>query len=220
MIEHLIEFLANIAISLIDSLGYFGTALAMAIESANIPLPSEIIMPFSGYLVSTGRFTFWGVVLAGAIGGTIGSMGSYALGYYGGEVLIRNLIRKYGKYLLIFEYELDEAEHWFARHGQLVTFTARLLPVIRTFISLPAGMSKMSFKKFTFFAFLGTVIWGIPLTYIGQKLGENWDTLGTYFRKFDYLILIIGIAVVFYYVYHKLQKHKNWKTKNSSKKSS
>jgi len=207
MIAALIKFLGNIAMTIINRLGYSGVALAMAIESANIPLPSEIIMPFSGFLVSTGQFTFWGAVLAGTIGGTLGSLGSYALGFYGGKKLVRRLIKKYGKYLLIFEYELDEAEEWFKNHGQLVTFTARLLPVIRTFISLPAGMSRMDAKKFTFFAFLGTFIWCIPLTYLGKTLGDNWNTLGKYFHKFDILIIILGLVAVGWYVYHKLKKH-------------
>lgn len=179
----------------------------MAIESASIPLPSEIIMPFSGFLVSTGRFTFWGAVIASGIGGTIGSLASYSLGFYGGEKFIRNLIRKYGKYLLIFEYELDHAMKWFKTHGQLVTFTARLLPVIRTFISLPAGMSRMDVKKFALFAFLGTFIWGIPLTYLGKKLGDNWNTLGKYFHKFDIGIVAIFILIAVWYIYHKLKKH-------------
>jgi membrane protein DedA with SNARE-associated domain len=188
----------------------------MAIESANIPLPSEIIMPFSGFLVSQGQFTFLGAVLAGTIGGTLGSLASYALGFYGGEKFIRNLIRRYGKYLLIFEYELDEAEEWFQKHGQLVTFTARLLPVIRTFISLPAGMSRMNVKKFTFFAFLGTFIWTIPLTYLGKTLGDNWDNLGKYFHKFDIAIVILGLAVVAWYVYHKLKKHAQYQKKKKT----
>ena len=213
MIEALIHFLSNIVITIIDSLGYFGIGLAMAIESANIPLPSEIIMPFSGFLVSTGRFTFLGTVLAGSIGGTIGSTISYALGFYGGEKIIRRLIKKYGKYLLIFEYELDEAIHWFSKHGQLVTFTARLLPVIRTFISLPAGISKMNFKKFAFFAFLGTFIWGIPLTYLGKILGDNWNTLGKYFHKFDLAIIIVSLTIVIWYVIHKLKKHRAYHQK-------
>jgi len=213
MITQLIEFLAHIAMTIIDSLGYAGVALAMAIESANIPLPSEIIMPFSGFLVSTGRFTFFNAVLAASIGGTIGSALSYALGYYGGEKLVRKLINKYGKYLLIFEYELDEAMHWFKSHGQLVTFTARLLPVIRTFISLPAGMSRMDFKKFTFFAFLGTFIWGLPLTYLGKTLGDNWNTLGKYFHKFDIVILVLGLITVAWYIIHKLKKNAAYKKK-------
>lgn len=216
MINALIRFLGNIAVSIINRLGYAGIALAMAIESANIPLPSEIIMPFSGFLVSQGQFTFLGAVLAGTIGGTLGSLASYALGFYGGEKLIRNLIRRYGKYLLIFEYELDEAEEWFKKHGQLVTFTARLLPVIRTFISLPAGMSRMEVKKFTFFAFLGTFIWTIPLTYLGKTLGDNWDTLGQYFHKFDIAIVILGLVTVVWYVYHKLKKHAQYQKKKKA----
>lgn len=211
MISALIEFLGNLATTIISSLGYPGVALAMAIESANIPLPSEIIMPFSGFLVGQGRFSFWPAVLAGSIGGTIGSLTSYALGFYGGEVVVRRLIKRWGKYLLIFEYELDEAMHWFKIHGQLVTFTSRLLPVVRTFISLPAGMSRMDVKKFAFFAFLGTLIWSIPLTYLGKVMGENWTTLGVYFRRFDYLIFILGLVLVFVYVRHKLQKQAQYR---------
>ena len=213
MINALIHFLGSIAMAIINKLGYAGVALAMAIESCNIPLPSEIIMPFSGYLVSTGQFTFIGAVLASSIGGTIGSVASYALGYYGGEKLVRKTIRKYGKYLLIYEYELDHAMKWFKSHGQLVTFTARLIPVIRTFISLPAGISRMDVNKFTFFAFLGTFIWGLPLTYLGKKLGDNWNTLGKYFHKFDLAIAILFVLAAVWYVYHKLKKHHDYKNK-------
>lgn len=215
MLEQIIHFLGSIAIGLIDRLGYPGIALAMAIESANIPLPSEIIMPFSGFLVGQGRFAFWPAVLAGSIGGTLGSLGSYALGYYGGETLVRRLIKRWGKYLLIFEYELDEAMHWFKQHGQLVTFTSRLLPVVRTFISLPAGMSRMDVKKFALFAFLGTLIWSIPLVYLGKILGENWTTLGGYFRRFDYLVVILGLVLVILYVRHKLQKNRRYSNSRS-----
>lgn len=215
MLETILHFLGSIAMSLINTLGYSGITLAMAIESANIPLPSEIIMPFSGFLVGQGRFAFWPAVLAGAIGGTLGSLGSYALGYWGGETVVRRLIRRWGKFVLIFEYELDEAMEWFKKHGQLVTFTARLLPVVRTFISLPAGMSRMDVKKFGLFAFLGTVIWSIPLTYLGKVLGENWTTLGGYFRKFDYLIVGAGLILVFLYVRHKLKKNHRYLSSRS-----
>jgi len=213
MIDTLIQFLGGIAMSIINRLGYFGVGLAMAIESCNIPLPSEIIMPFSGYLVSTGQFTFIGAVLASSIGGTVGSVISYALGYYGGEKFVRKFIKKYGKYVLVFEYELDHSMKWFKNHGQLVTFTARLLPVIRTFISLPAGMSRMDVKKFTFFAFLGTFIWGLPLTYLGKTLGDNWNTLGKYFHKFDLAIADLFVLTAVWYVYHKLKKHHDYQKK-------
>lgn len=213
MLGSLISFLSNIALAIINRLGLTGVALAMAIESANIPLPSEIIMPFSGFLVAAGRFSFLAAVLAGSIGGLLGSLASYALGFYGGEKVTRHLIRKYGKYLLIFEYELDEAEEWFKKHGQLVTFTARLLPVIRTFISLPAGMSRMDVKKFAFFAFLGTFLWSLPLTYLGKVLGDNWRVLGKYFHRFDALIAILFVAAAGWYIYHKLKKHARYRQK-------
>jgi len=211
MINALIHFLGNIAMAIINKLGYFGIGLAMAIESCNIPFPSEIIMPFSGYLVSKGQFTLFGAALAGSIGGTIGSLLSYALGYYGGEKLVRKIIKKYGKYVVVYEYELDESKEWFSRHGQLITFTSRLLPIIRTFISLPAGISRMDVKKFTLFAFFGTFIWTYPLTYAGKIMGDNWNTLGKYFHKFDIAIVTIFLVLGFYYVYHKAKKHHAYK---------
>jgi len=208
MINQLIHFLGTIAMFIINSLGYFGVALAMAIESCNIPLPSEIIMPFSGFLISQGQFSLLGVVLAGSVGGVLGSLASYALGFYGGEKLVRSLIKKYGKYLLIYEYELDEAIDWFQKKGQLITFTARLLPVVRTFISLPAGIAKMNPKKFALFAFLGTFIWSLPLAYLGKILGDNWNTLGKYFHQFDTLIVILFIITFCWYVWHKIKKQR------------
>jgi len=214
MLEAIIKPLAAIATWLISTLGYPGIALAMGIESACIPLPSEIIMPFTGFMVEQGHFSFWPAILAASIGGTLGSQLAYAIGYYGGEQFVRKLIRKWGKYILVFEYELDEAQHWFQKHGQLVTFTSRLLPVVRTFISLPAGISKMDFKKFSFFAFVGTFIWCTPLGYLGVKLGENWDTLGHYFHQADFIILGIFFLLGIFYVYHKLKKHAQYKKTN------
>lgn len=216
--SQILEFLASIAIFLISQLGYGGIALAMAIESCCIPLPSEIIMPFSGFLVATGQFNLHLVALAGAIGCVIGSLAAYALGYYGGETVVRKVIRKYGKYVLVFEYELDEAEHWFRKHGSLITFTSRLLPVVRTFISLPAGIAKMAIKPFIIYTFVGSLIWCYFLAYVGYILGENWNTLGTYFHKFDFLIFLAFFALGVYYVYHKLKKHKKYKKGKTEKK--
>ena len=217
MIGALISSLAGIAVYLIETFGYFGVGLAMAIESANIPLPSEVIMPFTGYVVSQGGMSFWPAVLAASIGGTIGSLLSYALGYYGGEKVVRKVIRKYGKYVLVFEYELEEAEEMFRKHGSRITFFARLLPVIRTFISLPAGISKMDVRKFAFYAFVGTFIWSAPLGYLGVKLGENWEVLGDYFRRFDYLVTGGIVLIGIWYVWHKIDKHKRY-LKNRIKK--
>ncbi len=206
MINFIIQPLADFIILLITKLSYGGIVLAMTIESACIPLPSEIIMPFSGFLVSNGTFDFWLVCLAGGVGCLIGSVAAYTLGYFGGENAVRNIIKKYGKYLFVYEYELDEAEMWFRKHGELITFTSRLLPVVRTFISLPAGISKMDFKKFAFYTFVGSFIWSAVLVYIGKIMGENWNTLGVYFHKFNLLIVLAVSVVLVWYIQHKLKK--------------
>lgn len=219
MLETIISILAKFIIALITKFGYLGVAIAMAIESACIPLPSEIIMPFSGYFVSQGNLEFWPVVLAAGIGGVIGSVIAYAIGYYGGETAVRSVIRKYGKYVLVHEYELDEAEEWFRKHGEAITFFSRLLPIIRTFISLPAGIAKMNFKTFVFYAFVGTVIWCAALAYVGVMLGENWNTLGPIFHKFDALIAFATIGGGIWYIRYKLKKiHKYNKTHKRKKK--
>jgi len=180
----------------------------MALQSACIPLPSEIIMPFSGFLVSQGIFSFWPTVIAGTAGSLFGSAAAYLVGAYGGEELVRKLIKKYGKYLLVFEYELDEAKEWFKKYGEAIAFGSRLLPVIRTFISLPAGIAKMDFKRFSFYTLAGSFIWTAVLTWLGVKLGENWDKLGSYFHKFDLLMIFLGILAAAWYVHHKLKKHR------------
>lgn len=218
MVDALIGFLANIVITIITSLGYAGIVLAMAIESCCIPLPSEIIMPFSGFLVSQGVFNLWLVGLAGAIGCLIGSLIAYYIGYYGGETLVRQLIRKYGKFVLVFEYELDEAKDWFVKYGSAITFFSRLMPVVRTFISLPAGISGMNVTKFAVYTFIGSFIWSLLLAYIGQTLGNNWDTLGNYFHKFDIAIILCFAGLGIFYVWHKLSKHKKHSQKIKTKK--
>ena len=192
MIAHIIEVLSALIVSTIAALGYPGVALLMGIESACIPLPSEIIMPFSGYLVYTGRFNLWGVSVAGAVGCVIGSIVAYWAGMYGG----RPFIERYGRFILISKHDLDLADRWFARRGELIVFASRLLPVIRTFIAFPAGVARMNLARFIIYTFLGSLPWCLGLAYVGQKLGEEWDkndTLKTLFHRFDF---VIGIAVV------------------------
>ncbi len=188
----LLEFLAHFVINVISTTGYFGITVLMALESACVPIPSEIIMPFSGFLVFEGRFILWSVVIWGALGNLIGSVIAYAVGFYGG----RPLIKKYGKYVLIAPADLERADRWFKKHGQSTVFFSRLLPIIRTFISLPAGISRMNFKKFCFYTLAGSLPWSFVLTYIGILMGENWADLEIYFRKFQWLVgalLILGI---------------------------
>jgi membrane protein DedA with SNARE-associated domain len=205
MIAEIIAILAKFIIWGIDNLGYAGVALMMAIESACIPLPSEIIMPFSGYLVSIGRFSLWEVALAGAVGCVIGSIIAYWIGYYGG----RPMAEKYGKYVLVTNHDLNLADNFFQKYGNSAVFISRLLPVIRTFISLPAGIARMNFWKFIAYTFLGSLPFCYLLAYIGKKLGDNWNTLGVYFHKFDIAIgIIILIGLIWF-----IKRHINIKSK-------
>lgn len=179
----------------------------MAIESACIPLPSEIIMPFSGYLVFKGQFSLWGVSLAGALGCVVGSAVAYWIGYVGG----RPLAEKYGRYVLVTKHDLDLADNFFKKYGNTAVFISRLLPVIRTFISLPAGIARMNFWQFIAYTFLGSLPFCFLLAYIGEKMGENWNTLGVYFHKFDIVIgIIIFIGIVWFVRRHiNIRKNNN-----------
>jgi membrane protein DedA with SNARE-associated domain len=177
--------------------GYGGIMVTMAIESACIPLPSEIIMPFSGYLVSTGRFTMLGVTLAGAIGNVLGSAMAYYAGVWGG----RPFVERYGRYVLISRRDLERADKWFARYGDAAVLISRLLPVVRTFISLPAGVARMNFARFVIFSFIGALPWCWFLAYIGFKLGEQWDQLRVYFHGFDLLIGLLVLSAAAYFLW-------------------
>jgi membrane protein DedA with SNARE-associated domain len=181
----------------------------MGIESACIPLPSEIIMPFSGYLVYTGRFNLLAVGVAGAVGCVIGSLVAYWVGMYGG----RPFIEKYGRYVLISLHDLDMADRWFERRGELIVFASRLLPVIRTFIAFPAGVARMNLGRFTVYTFLGSLPWCLALAYVGQKLGEEWDksdTLKKLFHQFDFVIGLIVILAGVWWVWRHLRDSKTF----------
>lgn len=205
MIEKLISFLATFIIAVISSMGYWGIFLCMAIESACIPLPSEIIMPFSGYLVTTGQFTLHGTALAGALGCVAGSI----VAYYAGLWLGRDFLIKYGRYVLISPKDVDWADRWFAKYGGAAIFFSRLLPVIRTFISFPAGVAQMRLSPFIAYTFLGSYPWCYGLAWVGKKMGENWNTLGPYFHRFDAVIgVFILIGLAFWLKHHlKFKKH-------------
>ena len=198
MVAKIIEILSAFIVATISTLGYGGVVLLMAIESACIPLPSEIIMPFAGYLVYKGQFNLWAVGVAGAVGCVVGSWVAYYVGLYGG----RPFIEKYGRYILLSRHDLDLADRWFARYGEAIVFFSRLLPVIRTFIAFPAGVARMNMTRFTVYTFLGSLPWCVGLAYVGQVLGEQWDkneTLKTWFHRFDFLIgAVILLAAVWW----------------------
>lgn len=208
MIEALLEPIGHWITNSISTLGYPAVFLLMLVESALIPIPSEVTMPFAGFMVGLGKLNFWLVVLAGGIGNLVGSLMAYGLGYWGQERFVRRLVKKYGKFLLITYEEVETAEKWFREKGELIAFASRLLPVIRTFISLPAGFSQMNIFKFSVFSLAGALIWSAILAYFGVLLGENWNILEVYFRKFDLLIVAVGVGAVIFYVWYKLKKIK------------
>lgn len=192
-----VELLGRFIISVISRGGYPGIMLLMAIESACIPLPSEVIMPFSGYLVLLGRFKLAWVAIAGALGCNVGSAVAYYVGAWGG----RPLAEKYGRYVLVSRHDLDRADRWFARYGNRTVFFARLLPVVRTFIALPAGIARMNFLRFNLYTFLGSLPWCWALAYAGLRLGARWDILRHYFHRFDTVIGVVLLAAVIWFVY-------------------
>jgi len=204
MVAKIIGILSSFIVATISTLGYSGIVLLMAIESACIPLPSEIIMPFSGYLVSRGEMNLWGVGVAGAVGCVLGSLVAYGVGMYGG----RPLIEKYGKYILLSRHDLDLADRWFSKYGEAIVFVSRLLPAIRTFIAFPAGVARMNLTRFVIYTFAGSLPWCIGLAYVGQKLGEKWDkdpTLKTWFHRFDFVIGIVIVIAVAWWIWRHVK---------------
>ncbi|MBI1971480.1 MAG: DedA family protein [Candidatus Wildermuthbacteria bacterium] len=186
--EQILEWGAGVIISIISATGYVGIAALMALESANIPIPSEIIMPFSGFLVSQGNFSFFWVVFWGAMGNLIGSLVSYYLGYFGARPF------------LAARAELQAAERFFQKYGSFAVLISRVLPVVRTFISLPAGIARMNVLKFSLYTFAGSFLWSWALTYVGVVAGENWSFLEPYFRMFDWLIVIVLVIGVIWWM--------------------
>ncbi|WP_424354507.1 DedA family protein [Methanobacterium sp. MBAC-LM] len=193
----IIELVSNFAIDIIGRLGYWGVFIGMTIESACIPLPSEVIMPFAGFAVSEGKMTLLGIGIVGALGNLLGALIAYFVGLKGG----RPFLEKYGKYILISPSKLDLADTWFEKYGHEAVLISRMLPIIRTFISLPAGIARMDLKKFTIYTFLGSLPWTFVLGYIGVQLGPQWDIIKGYFHILDIIVVICIIGVLAYLIY-------------------
>ncbi len=184
-----------------------GVIVIMALESANIPIPSEVTMPLAGWmLVQEHGLSIWHAVLLGgfygALGCTIGSIASYALGFYGG----RPLLKKYGRYILVSEHDLAQADQWFARWGDWAAFISRLLPIVRTFISFPAGVTKVPLLRFVVLTFTGSFIWCGALAAAGHWFGSRWEVIRTYMRPFDIPIAIVLLGGFAYYVYRHIKR--------------
>jgi membrane protein DedA with SNARE-associated domain len=196
MTERILAILFVFITSVIHAAGYGGLVLLMAIESACIPLPSELIMPFAGYLVFQGSMKLVWAATAGALGCNVGSLVAYELGYYGG----RPLVEKYGRWILMGRRELDWADRFFNHWGYLAVIMGRLLPVIRTFIALPAGVARMPRLRFHVYTFLGSWPWCFGLAWLGMTLGQNWRELGKYFHQFDAVIGVLFVVGVIWFV--------------------
>jgi membrane protein DedA with SNARE-associated domain len=187
--------------------GYLAIFVLMLLESACIPIPSEVTMLFGGALTTAAflapeqQLEFWLVVLAGTVGNVVGSWLAYWAGYSGG----RPLVDRWGRYLLIRPHEVDRAHEWFERRGQSAVFVGRLLPVIRTFISLPAGVVRMGFWRFTFYTVLGCLPWCLALTWIGALLGERWESAERLIRPFAWAIAVVLAAGIAWWVWHRIR---------------
>jgi membrane protein DedA with SNARE-associated domain len=205
--ERILAPIAAWIIAVISAGGYLGIVFLMAIESACIPLPSEIIMPFSGYLVSTGRFDLWMVATAGAIGCNVGSIAAYEAGKRGG----RPFVERWGKYVLLNMHDLDRAEAFFARWGSITVLVCRLLPLVRSFIAFPAGVARMPLVRFHIYTFVGSWPWCFALAWVGMKLGVAWHTdprLSHILHKADAAVVVVLVIGFVWFIWHQLKKRK------------
>lgn len=196
------DFISNSVIEIIRYLGYPGVFLLMTLESVNIPIPSEVIMPFSGFLAMQGTFNFWAVASVGTLGNVAGSLLSYFLAEW-----ILSMRERYGMLRFVLsEKHLEKTNEWFGKYGAYSIFFGRVVPVVRTFISIPAGIGKMNLAKFTYLTFLGSFLWSMFLTYVGYLLGSNWSSIQGYFRNMDYAILGIALVIILYFLFRKRKR--------------
>ncbi|MEH7378493.1 DedA family protein [Neobacillus drentensis] len=193
---------------MLSSLGYLGIALGLMVEV----IPSEIVLAYGGYLISIGDISFPGAVIAGTIGGIIAQYFLYWLGRYGG----RRFLNKYGKYILIRPHHVDVAEQWFSKYGTGVIFTARFIPVVRHAISIPAGIAKMSFVKFTTYTILAIIPWTILFLYLGMTLGTKWERINQAAKPFVTPAIIIAVVVTLVYLFFKWKNKRNEAVKVSN----
>ena len=203
-LTEIFSVIGSFALSTISQLGYVGIFFLMMLESMVVPVPSEFVMPFAGFLVYGGTFNFILVVVASTLGSITGSLIFYYIGKTGGHTLVE----KYGKYVLVDTEDIKKTEEWFKRRGELTIFFARLIPVVRHLISLVAGIGKMNLKRFALFTILGAALWNGILTYLGFIFGQHWDEVSQYIEKLDIVIVILLVIGVVYFVYRHLMRRK------------
>lgn len=205
MLDYILSPILDIVSVVITTLGYPGIVLVMIAENVFPPIPSEAVLPFAGFLVSQGKFSILGITIAGMVGSVIGAFILYAFGYYGDELIVRRFLRRWGKWFLLSEEDLDKSLVWFKHYGRPAVFTARMVPIVRSLISIPAGLSKMPLPSFAFFTCFGTALWSFILTYAGYLLGENWGLVGGFIKKYEHFVLVLLVAVVGIFVYKKVR---------------
>jgi membrane protein DedA with SNARE-associated domain len=205
VLEAILQLLIDWVTQTVGDYGLFAVFGLMLLESMGILIPSEAISPFAGYLVSRGQMSLFAAVAAGVLGNLVGSWIAYFIGLWGG----RELWFHYGRYVGVRAHHLKVAEKWFDKYGEFTVFIARCLPVVRTFISFPAGTAQMNFAKFTFYTFLGCVPWVFALTYLGYLLGESWEMIGDYLRYLDYAV-VLGVLAGAAYLFFR------WRSSRSS----
>ncbi len=206
--SHILELVATWIEELIASIGYPGIVIVMAIENIFPPIPSELVLPFAGSLSAKGEMNFWAAVAAGTIGAVIGAIVLYAVGYFAREAGVRNLAARFGKYLFISERDLDRAADWFERYGEIIIFFGRLIPLIRSIISIPAGYTRMNPVRFLIYTTLGTTLWNLILTYAGRLLGENWQDILAFTDTYQYATLSVIVLAVVVFLAWRIIKHR------------
>ncbi|MBS3152171.1 DedA family protein [Candidatus Woesearchaeota archaeon] len=197
----IVEYLANMILSAVSFFGYFGVFILMAMESMIFPIPSEVVMPFAGFLIYSGKFTFLGVLIASSLGSLFGSL----ISYYMGKYLGRPIVIKYGKYFLLNKHHLELTERFFAIFGERAVLVSRFIPVVRHIISIPAGIAEMKLKKFSIYTLIGATIWNMVLAFLGFKLGENWDMIHSLSTELDFAIILILVFTILYFIIKRLR---------------
>ncbi len=204
VISNALSYIGHLAVQVISSLGYFGVFFLMMLESMIFPIPSELVMPFAGFLAARGTFNFWLVVFFSAFGSLVGSLLSYYIGYYGGK----GVVKKFGKYAFLDEHDLDKTHNWFNKKGPRTIFVSRFVPVVRHLISIPAGIGKMDLKKFCIFTVIGATMWNTFLAYLGYVLGSNWESVKKYSEYISIPVAIIVVIVCIFFVHRHFRNKK------------
>ena len=200
--------IASWVTDVVEELGYIGLLLMIALENVFPPIPSEIVLPLAGFLTGQGRMWFPGAVLAATLGSLLGALILYYAGYYFGERRVRAMVRKFGRWVMVSEGDIDKANDWFDRHDRKAVLFGRMFPVVRSLISIPAGIRRMPMTRFLIYTALGSAVWNTTLIGIGWILGDNWEEVEQYVGYLQYLVILAVLAGIVWFVYKKLQQRK------------